>query len=1621
MKCTLTRIVLFLILQLIFFYDVKAACIETNGDLLVNNTNDSGDGSLREAILCAESNIGADRIIFDIPGNGPFIIQLESLLPDLVDANTTIDATTQPGYSGGNHIIIDGTSIVEDYTYGLYILGDNAIITGLEIANFSGFTASWGIWVGTVSNVSLYNNVITGCEYGILCMDVLGGIMEGNVVGLDRMETGGAGNIVGMQLWQCANMNVLNNTFSNNANWGLQVLSSTSSFIENNHIGVASDGVSAWGNGQNLGATTGGLDIGGSDGLYIYDNVIGSNLGPGIANATGGGGTNITIASNYIGTDRSENVALANFNGIHVFDGASNWNIGEGTNQNVIANNNGFAVELVSDGGTVPSNISMQLNRIYCNNGIELGGTANANIQAPVITALSPSGAVGTAPPSSEVDVYVNDNSSCTNSASACEGRSYMGTTTSDVTGNWQWSGTLDIGSSVTAIATLTNIGSSEFAVCETVTSCADPTGNITVFNTNDSGVGSLREAINCANTNPGANTIVFNIPMTADIVINLESPLPDITDDATIIDATTQTGWYRGMITIDGSNALVGELIGFRLLNADNCIIRGFQVRNFNFEGNSLNDIGISVVSSSDYTLAQNTIYGCETGFFIGSSTNGTISDNWLGIDASATSSPNSSANISLSGSNIIEINNNVLAGGGSGNGISINSSSNLSILNNLIGTDPTANIAMPHNFGLYFITASNNLLIANNTIAGNIYGIYSQPGVNFEGIISGNYIGTNAAGATGLGQEAGIYCHIATGLTIGVNALGDGLGNQIAYNQEGIHIKEGNSILMYQNDLYCNEVPMNIAATVNNGITPPTIQYATSSTIFGYAPSGSIIEVFVMDNGACLSNTACQGLYVGTTVALEDDTWILEGNFEDGDVITATSTNPSTLETSHLATCKSVCEICVLPGDCNRDGLIDMNDLFCWGQVYGRTGPARSSGSSELFPQTPGADWAFTLTSGLNAKYSDFDGNGIIDMDDLTILTTYYNGEVPVWDSGKTGGASDIELGLSLVDVIGDLAFFDVNLRNTNDENAVIPAYFLRFTVAYNDNDVIPVEALFDKPSSFGIYESDYMGIYNNDESKELLDIGQTSIRPNAGNINIAGRVCEIGCLIEVEYLILTVNKPIRSLHRSSNFGNFNFEEQVFRLENVNVVNQVGEVTVLENVQDTLWYLPDLLCKPNQKGNEEDYIEAFKIGETERATGNDNGYGQYTQLEAIPVELGHNPLTISGSFDDSEHSTYYHIYIDYNQDQIFDEEELVYESVQVDDPLHEGNLFIPDNINIGQYLMRVVMKRNTTPENACENFQYGETEDHWIEIQEREEMGNTCYNFSNIEWADGAIGSPFIRGKYTINEKEQTMKMKSYGYVKTISEENLYYVSIPVNDWEGEFSTLVDVNSSNAQSVAGIMVRSSLKERSPSFGVMLEKDATIVTSRLTGKRALETHKYESTGEAPKGLKWLKITWENQVFTAYESINGKDWIAIHKQRILTQRPYYVGFVLSAQKGGRSKSAAFSNMCLQLPNTNDLQLSRPKLNDPIPEIDVFSYPNPSNGQVCIAFNQKLEAQYQLQLTDYTGKSVHNISIQGEDSQQAIHLDLNALENGLYMLHLKYEGKVIAQEKIMLMK
>ncbi|GAB5536216.1 MAG: hypothetical protein Rubg2KO_24650 [Rubricoccaceae bacterium] len=122
-----------------------ATSVAAQTTFTVTTTSDDGAGSLRQAILDANANPGADGIAFNISGAGPHTIQPLSELPSLLGP-TTLDGLTQPGAScdawpATLQIVLDGSQIDLDaapgIVDGLTVIAPGSLIRGLVIGGFT--------------------------------------------------------------------------------------------------------------------------------------------------------------------------------------------------------------------------------------------------------------------------------------------------------------------------------------------------------------------------------------------------------------------------------------------------------------------------------------------------------------------------------------------------------------------------------------------------------------------------------------------------------------------------------------------------------------------------------------------------------------------------------------------------------------------------------------------------------------------------------------------------------------------------------------------------------------------------------------------------------------------------------------------------------------------------------------------------------------------------------------------------------------------------------------------------------------------------------------------------------------------------------------------------------------------------------------------------------------------------------------------------------------------------------------------------------------------------------------------------------------------------------------------
>ncbi|MCZ6834674.1 MAG: right-handed parallel beta-helix repeat-containing protein [Planctomycetota bacterium] len=367
----------------------------------VINTNDSGAGSLRQAINDANANPGTDFIHFNIPGAGTHTIFPMSPLPWLIGV-ASVDGASQPGYAGTPLIEIGG-DFAGVGAVGLQIFNNSSQVRGLTINGFSshgirisgsGGVTIVGCWIGinkfgTVSptypnggdgvfidnspdnniggTAATLRNVISGNNgHGvrILGASAINNVIENNYIGLDvgdtaKLSNGGQGlRIEAAPSNTIGGSTAARNIISGNSDNNILLLNcpAPGNVIRGNYIGTNAAGSLVRGSG---GPGTSGIEVNNSPFTAIGNaalgagNLISGNGSHGIEVLSGSDGT--TIHNNIIGPNATETVGFYKHSGgavrlVNVCGVSVGGTFGQG---NIISGNSSEAVEVDGTSGSV--------------------------------------------------------------------------------------------------------------------------------------------------------------------------------------------------------------------------------------------------------------------------------------------------------------------------------------------------------------------------------------------------------------------------------------------------------------------------------------------------------------------------------------------------------------------------------------------------------------------------------------------------------------------------------------------------------------------------------------------------------------------------------------------------------------------------------------------------------------------------------------------------------------------------------------------------------------------------------------------------------------------------------------------------------------------------------------------------------------------------------------------------------------------------------------------------------------------------------------------------------------------------------------------------------------------
>jgi len=344
------------LLVLLFMFQAASAAVASGATFTVTNTDNTGAGSLREAINDANDNPGADTIAFNVSGagcdgSGVCTIAPTIPLPSLSDP-VTIDGYTQPGSSPNTNaegainavlkIVVSGDNLV--FSNGIIITSDDVTVQGLVVN---------GPWNFAVSSNLSDNVTVRGCFLGV---DAAGVAAVPSGIGFHGHL--GTGVVVGGPA--PADRNLISGTTDN----GVKLERCTDCLVQGNLIGTDASGAAA------IGAGSVGVRIGvDCPGTVVRENVVAAAETQGVDVGEIGSDAlfGVTLQGNWIGTDVNGTADLGNGqNGIWIDTHqvtVGGLGAGEG---NVIAFNRAAGVIVIYN-TPQPSQNTIRGNSIYEN------------------------------------------------------------------------------------------------------------------------------------------------------------------------------------------------------------------------------------------------------------------------------------------------------------------------------------------------------------------------------------------------------------------------------------------------------------------------------------------------------------------------------------------------------------------------------------------------------------------------------------------------------------------------------------------------------------------------------------------------------------------------------------------------------------------------------------------------------------------------------------------------------------------------------------------------------------------------------------------------------------------------------------------------------------------------------------------------------------------------------------------------------------------------------------------------------------------------------------------------------------------------------------------------------
>jgi Zn-dependent metalloprotease/chitodextrinase len=207
----------------------------------------------------------------------------------------------------------------------------------------------------------------------------------------------------------------------------------------------------------------------------------------------------------------------------------------------------------------------------------------------------------------------------------------------------------------------------------------------------------------------------------------------------------------------------------------------------------------------------------------------------------------------------------------------------------------------------------------------------------------------------------------------------------------------------------------------------------------------------------------------------------------------------------------------------------------------------------------------------------------------------------------------------------------------------------------------------------------------------------------------------------------------------------------------EEISVTNAMYAVGVGDAYGGTTPTPSASYCESKGSDFSYEWIASVEIGSFTKTSAG-TAYSDYTS-SVIDVNAGDTyNVTLTPGFASSTYNEYWKIWIDYNNDTVFDASELAYDAGALSKVAVNGTITIPTGIS-GIRRMRVSMKYNAA-QDACETFSYGEVEDYHVNI------GTSGPDTQTPAAPTGLSSSSITETTFTLNWNAATDNVGVTGY---------------------------------------------------------------------------------------------------------------------------------------------------------------------------------------------------------------------------------------------------------------